>query len=155
MPGSGMKTTKCWDVLICHLIKEHFGAIVPRQLVTSTRVFPATARLDLQAALAETSSGPREPRKHIGMHRQSSHETLTFSELLVDADHARQERPTDNRLAVATLLLQSAENLLQHVGGSCDWILPYLFFFLRDHFEQPIHRLVRHIGIQVQRILVQ
>jgi len=83
-----MKKSKSQNLLVCNLIKEHFGTCVPHELVSSTRVFPATARLDLQAALAETLRGPLEPRKHVGVHRQYAHDTLTFSELLVDADHA-------------------------------------------------------------------
>ena len=83
-----MKKAKSQNLLVCNLIKEHFGTFVPHELVTSTRVFPATARLDLQTALAETLAGPLAPRKHIGVHRQYGHDTLTFSELLMDADHA-------------------------------------------------------------------
>jgi ATP-dependent 26S proteasome regulatory subunit len=88
-----MKKSKSQNLLVCNLIKEHFGTFVTHELVTSTRVFPATARLDLQAALAETLSGPLAPRKHVGVHRQYAHETLTFSELLVDADHAPMVAP--------------------------------------------------------------
>jgi ATP-dependent 26S proteasome regulatory subunit len=73
---------------LSNFIKEHFGKLLPHELVSSTRVFPATARLDLQTALAETLSGPLEPRKHLGVHRQFAHDTLTFSELLVDSEHA-------------------------------------------------------------------
>ena len=83
-----MKKSKSQNPLVCNLVKEHFGATAPHDLVTSTRVFPATARLDLQAALTETLSGPLEPRKHVGVYRQYAHDTLTFSELLIDADHA-------------------------------------------------------------------
>ena len=88
-----MKKSKSQNVLVCNLIKEHFGTLAPHELVSSTRVLPATARLDLQTALAETLSGRLEPRKHLGVHRQYAHETLTFSELLVDADHAPMVAP--------------------------------------------------------------
>ena len=43
--------------------------------------------------MTETLSGPLEPRKHVGVHRQYAHETLTFSELLVDSDHAPAVAP--------------------------------------------------------------
>jgi hypothetical protein len=90
---SSMKKSKSQNLLVCNLIKEHFGTFATHELVTSTRVFPATARLDLHTALGETLSGPLQPSKHIGVHRQYAHETLTFSELLVDADHAPMVAP--------------------------------------------------------------
>lgn len=83
-----MKKSKSQNPLVCNLIKEHFGTFVPHELVSSTRVFPATARLDLQQALTETLSGPLAPRKHVGVHRQYAHETLSFPELLTDGDYA-------------------------------------------------------------------
>jgi hypothetical protein len=79
--------------LVCDLIKQHFAAYAPHELVSSTRAFPATARLDLQSALAETLSGALQPSKQVGVHRQYAHETLSFSELLVDGDHAPMIAP--------------------------------------------------------------
>src|SRR3989440_13045282 len=93
LTSSAMKKSKSQNVLVCNVIKDHFGKLAPHELVSSTRVFPATARLDLQAALTETLSGPLQPRKQVGVHRQYGHETLTFSELLVDGEHAPMVAP--------------------------------------------------------------
>lgn len=53
------------------------------ELVTATREYPATARLDLQAALAEALSGERKPLRHVGLHAAYSHDTTTFANLTV------------------------------------------------------------------------
>jgi len=52
-----MKKSKGQNLLVCNVIKEHFGNLAPHDLITSTRVFPATARLDLQAALITLDYG--------------------------------------------------------------------------------------------------
>jgi hypothetical protein len=57
-------------------------------LVTATREFPATARLDLQSAITGVLSGPLEPRKLIGAHARFGHETITFSHLIVEEPYA-------------------------------------------------------------------
>lgn len=69
-------------------LQKHFGKSALHELVTATREFPATARLDLQSAIAEVLSGPLEPRKLLGTHAAHAFETVTFSHLLVDGDHA-------------------------------------------------------------------
>ena len=74
--------------IICSVLKEHFGKSALHELVTATREYPATARLDLQTALAEVLSGPLEPRKVMGAHATHGFETVTFSHLLVEGDGA-------------------------------------------------------------------
>src|SRR5437762_2644699 len=88
-----MKWQKRGNPLVCGLLKEHFAKFAPHQLVSSTRVFPATARLDLQSALTETLSGPLQPAKQVGVHHHYGHETLTFSGLLADGDYAPMVAP--------------------------------------------------------------
>ncbi|MGA3267307.1 MAG: ATP-binding protein [Verrucomicrobiota bacterium] len=56
--------------------------------MTATREFPATARLDLQAAITGVLSGPLQPRKLLGAHAAHGFETVTFAHLLVERDQA-------------------------------------------------------------------
>ena len=69
---------------VCATLAEHFGKMALHELVTATREFPLTARLDLQAALGEVLTGPLQPKKVLGIHAQYSHATVTFAQLLVD-----------------------------------------------------------------------
>ena len=74
--------------MVCSTLKEHFGSIPLHELVTATREFPATARLDLQSAISGVLSGPLEPKKLIGAHSQYDHETVSFSHLIVERNYA-------------------------------------------------------------------
>ncbi len=49
----------------------------------------------------------------------------------------------------AVLLFQRAEHGLEQFGGTGHGVLPYLLLLVGHHFEQPIQRLVGHIGVQV------
>src|ERR1700722_14505528 len=83
-----MPKAKTGNPQICTVLKEHFGPSPLHTLVTATREFPATARLDLQSAITGVLSGPLEPAKLLGTHAPYSHETSTFSHLLVESDYA-------------------------------------------------------------------
>jgi hypothetical protein len=83
-----MPKPKTQNPLVSTALKEHFGKSALHELVTATREFPATARLDLQTAIAEVLSGPLQPRKHLGAHAAFNFETMTFSHLLVEGDGA-------------------------------------------------------------------
>jgi hypothetical protein len=125
-----MKKSKVRNPVVCVLIKEHFVGFIPHELVTSTREFPATARLDLHLALTETLSGPLQASKHVGVHREYAHETLTFSQLLVDGDHAVIVAPLqydeiDTGEAVPARCLQNGLWLGSHNG------LPFALFLTR------------------------
>jgi hypothetical protein len=74
--------------LVSSALKQHFGQSPLHELVTATREFPATARLDLQAAVTEVLSGPLQPLKLLGAHAVHSFETVTFSHLSVERDNA-------------------------------------------------------------------
>ena len=63
-----MPKPKARNPVICSVLKEHFGKSALHELVTATREFPATVRLDLQTALAEVLSGPLQPKKTMGAH---------------------------------------------------------------------------------------
>ena len=73
--------------LVSSALKRHFGSSALHELVTATREFPATARLDLQSAITDVLAGPLEPRKHLGAHAAHGFETVTFSHLLVERDN--------------------------------------------------------------------
>jgi hypothetical protein len=83
-----MAKAKSRNPVIRSVLKEHFGKSVLHELVTSTREFPATARLDLQTAVAEVLSGPLQPKKVLGAHAHHEFETITFSHLLVENENA-------------------------------------------------------------------
>lgn len=61
-------------------LKRHFGRLRLQELVTASRTFPLTARVDVQLAADKLLSGPEV--RLFGVHRQYSHETLTFANLM-------------------------------------------------------------------------
>ena len=81
------KKSKPQNPLVSTALKSHFGRLALHQLVTAIREFPATARLDLQTAITEVLKGPFEPKKVLGTHERYSHETVTFSHLMVEDRH--------------------------------------------------------------------
>lgn len=83
-----MPKLKPRNPLISSALKQHFGRSPLHELVTATREFPATARLDLQAAITEALSGPLKPRKVLGAHAPYTFETITFAHLLVAGNQA-------------------------------------------------------------------
>jgi hypothetical protein len=69
------------------VLRKHFGDLPLEKIVTAARTFPVTARVDLQSALERVFAG-RSSAIPIGVHTQYSHETLTFTHLTRDGDHA-------------------------------------------------------------------
>lgn len=67
-------------VLASATLEKHFRKLDLNDLVTSSRSFPMTARVDVQFALEKLFSQPTV--KLYGIHRQHSYETLTFANLL-------------------------------------------------------------------------
>jgi ATPase family associated with various cellular activities (AAA) len=67
-------------VLAENTLKKHFGKILLHDLVTSSRTFPIAARVDTQFALEKLLDLPGI--KLYGVHRQFTHETLTFANLM-------------------------------------------------------------------------
>jgi len=77
-----MAKQKSQNVLAATALREHFGQLRLEQLVTASRTFPITSRVDLQLAL-ETKF--RELRTSpMGVHVQFAHETTTIAHLLHD-----------------------------------------------------------------------
>lgn len=68
-------------------LREHFDKIPLESLVTATRTFPTTSRVDLQLALNRVFGEHYEQARLVGVHTQYSHETLTFGHLTRDGDH--------------------------------------------------------------------
>lgn len=60
------------------LLRTHFRPLEPESLVVATRIFPSTARVDLQRCLDKLSTNSTEPMRLVGVHSQYNHETLTF-----------------------------------------------------------------------------
>lgn len=84
-----MSKEKKQNPVVSQPLKQHFAPNVLHELVTATREFPLTARLDLQVAIEEILTGSLAPKAQFGMHViYGGHETLTFAHLLMERDHA-------------------------------------------------------------------
>jgi hypothetical protein len=64
-------------------LKRHFGKTRLHDLVTSSRTFPIAARVDTQSGLEKLLDRPGV--KLYGVHRQFTHETMTFANLMQNA----------------------------------------------------------------------
>lgn len=73
-------------VKVCSLLERHFSGHMLAELVTCSRTFPVTSRVDLQTALTRLFEKQPEARL-FGFHAQYSHETVTFAHLIRDGDH--------------------------------------------------------------------
>src|SRR5258708_1380404 len=62
-------------------IRQHFGSRFANSLVTASRTFPVTARVDVQSAL-DKMFGARRGTTLLGLHAKYNHETVTISHLL-------------------------------------------------------------------------
>lgn len=81
------KKTRSQNTAVVSLLREHFGSeITPHQLVTASRIFPATARVDLQNALDAVFSSVYQADRFVGVHVYWNQETLSFTHLSVDGD---------------------------------------------------------------------
>lgn len=74
--------------IVRNLLLKHFRPLKPEALVVATRVFPSTARVDLQCCLDRLAHSPSVPMKLLGVHSQYNHETLSFAHLSVDGPYA-------------------------------------------------------------------
>src|SRR5581483_12144507 len=72
---------------VCALLREHFGTVSLEEIVTSSRTFPITSRVDLQTALDRVFAN-RADTKQVGFNAQHTHETVTIAHLTRDWDHA-------------------------------------------------------------------
>ena len=67
--------------LVEDALRKHFVGHRLHELVTASRVFPNSARVDVQSAL-EKLLPERSGTRQYGIHRQYDHSTLTFSNLM-------------------------------------------------------------------------
>ena len=81
-----LKSTKSQNVTVVSLLREHFDRLPLESIVTASRTFPLTSRVDLQSALAQIFPGGSDSRV-VGIHSQYSHETVTFPHLTRDGDY--------------------------------------------------------------------
>ena len=75
------KTKKSKIPLAETAMKRHFGKLPLQDLVTASRTFPLTARVDVQLALDKMFSQQRSA-KLLGVHSSFQHETMTIAHLL-------------------------------------------------------------------------
>jgi len=76
-----MKKKKTTILLSESLLQRHFGKQQLHALVTASRTFPVTARVDVQSAL-EKMFAEYPDSQVVGCHSQFTHETLTVAHLL-------------------------------------------------------------------------
>jgi len=62
-------------------LRKHFGGYRLHNLVSASRMFPTSARVDLQTALEKLLPGGSGTQQ-FGFHRQYDHSTLTFANLM-------------------------------------------------------------------------
>lgn len=62
-------------------LRKHFAGRQLHDLVSASRTFPSSARVDLQSALQKLLSG-RPDTRQFGVQRQYDHSTLTFANLM-------------------------------------------------------------------------
>jgi hypothetical protein len=67
--------------LVEDALRKHFIGHRLHELVTASRIFPSSARVDVQSAL-EKLLPERSGTRQYGIHRQYDHSTLTFSSLM-------------------------------------------------------------------------
>jgi hypothetical protein len=76
-----MKKAKATVPLAETALKHHFGRQLLQNLITASRTFPVTARVDVQLAL-DKMFAEHPKAKLLGVHTQYQHETLTIAHLM-------------------------------------------------------------------------
>jgi hypothetical protein len=74
------KTKKSSQLLAGDAISKHFGRFKTHELLTSSRTFPVTSRVDLQRAVEKLLGG--YAGQLLGLHVQFLHATMTFAHVL-------------------------------------------------------------------------
>jgi len=73
--------------LVSGLLKRHFAPLKLEDIVTASRTFPITARVDLQCALDKLFPN-RYPARLVGIHTEFGLETLSFAHMSSNSHHA-------------------------------------------------------------------
>jgi hypothetical protein len=77
-----MKKKRKIDLRLVEIaLRKHFAGHQLHNLVSASRTFPSSARVDLQSALQKLLPERAETRQ-FGVHRQYDHSTLTFANLM-------------------------------------------------------------------------
>jgi hypothetical protein len=79
--------------IVASVLQKHFGSKALHNIVTDSRVFPLTARADLQTALDEVLRKRSSGTKQFGVHQDYSHEKLTFAALAAMHENAPRIGP--------------------------------------------------------------
>jgi len=77
------KSKKTGNTLAHTVLREHFGKVPVESLVTASRTFPLTSRVDLQAACDQILKESPQA-KLIGVHAQYTFQTLTIAQMLAE-----------------------------------------------------------------------
>jgi hypothetical protein len=81
-----LKIAKTKNISAASVLREHFGEVALQDLVTATRTFPITSRVDLQRAMTRVFNEEYRARL-VGVHAQYTHETLTVAHLLREENY--------------------------------------------------------------------
>ena len=72
---------------VASVLRKHFRVDALHRMITASRSFPITARIDLQNALLDLIGRRFDVSHQSGFHATYNHETYTFSMLSVDREH--------------------------------------------------------------------
>src|SRR5436190_17517051 len=73
--------------LVQPLLRQHFGSMPLNSLVTASRTFPETARVDLQQAITRLFN-ERYRGRLVGVHPEHEHFTITMAHLVTDSHYS-------------------------------------------------------------------
>lgn len=73
---------------VATVLHKHFKSQALHELITASRVFPLTARADLQSALETVLEKHSTTTQQYGLHQRYSHEKITFASLAVVGNDA-------------------------------------------------------------------
>src|SRR5262249_18032695 len=76
-----MKKAASKNISAASVLRKHFGELALESLITASRTFPVTSRVDLQRAVTRLFAEEYQASV-VGVHAQYTHETLTVAHLL-------------------------------------------------------------------------
>jgi cell division protease FtsH len=83
-------------ITVASLLRKHFRTPELHRLTTTSRTFPITARVDLQAALLGIIARSCKVMHQSGVQAGYAYQTFTFSMLSLDRDHAAVIAPLES-----------------------------------------------------------
>src|SRR5215469_6020902 len=92
--GSRSKRPARKAILAADVAKKHFGRVRLDSIVSASRSFPLTARVDVQRALDSLFGDQGNYNAQLlGIHSQYVHQTLSFAQILSDIHYPTQIAP--------------------------------------------------------------